>query len=149
MVSRILVATDGSDAAWKAVEFAVDLAKQTAAPLTLLYVGDPSGYVSRSVPDPADPGHLQEPLEDYLKQEGDAILSDAEDLCGEKGVSATKAIRMGDPREEIIREAEASHADLIVVGSHGKSSLQATLVGSVTYGLIHHESKIPVLVVRR
>lgn len=149
MVSRILVATDGSDAAWKAIEFVVDLAKQTAASLTLVYVGDPSGYVSRSVPDPADPGHLQEPVEDYLKQEGDAILSDAEDLCGEKGVSATKAIRVGEPLEEIIREAEDSQADLIVLGSRGKSSLQATLVGSVTYGLIHHQSKIPVLVVKR
>ncbi len=147
MVSRILVASDGSDAASKAVEFAVDLAKQTAASLTLLYVGDPSGYVSRSVPDPADPA-LPEPVEDYLKQEGEAILSDAEDLSAEKGVSANKVIRTGNPLEEIIREAEASQADLIIVGPHGTSSLKATLVGSVTSGLIHHKSQIPILIVK-
>jgi nucleotide-binding universal stress UspA family protein len=38
---------------------------------------------------------------------------------------------------------------LIVIGSHGKSALKAAMLGSVTFGVINKESKIPVLVVRK
>jgi nucleotide-binding universal stress UspA family protein len=51
--------------------------------------------------------------------------------------------------EEIITEAEESRVDLIVIGSHGKSALKAAVLGSVTFAVIHKNTKIPVLVVRR
>jgi nucleotide-binding universal stress UspA family protein len=56
---------------------------------------------------------------------------------------------LGHPVEEIIKEAEKSKMDLIVIGSHGKSAIKAAVLGSVTFGVIHKETKIPVLVVRR
>jgi nucleotide-binding universal stress UspA family protein len=58
-------------------------------------------------------------------------------------------VTSGHPAEEITREAENSNIDLIVMGSHGRSALAAAFLGSVTYGIIHKETKIPVLVVRR
>jgi nucleotide-binding universal stress UspA family protein len=51
--------------------------------------------------------------------------------------------------EEIVNESARSKADLIVMGSHGKSALKAAVLGSVTYGVVHKDTKIPVLIVRR
>ena len=51
--------------------------------------------------------------------------------------------------EEIVGEAEESKVDLIVLGSHGKSALKAAFIGSVVFGVIHKDTRIPVLIVRR
>ncbi len=51
--------------------------------------------------------------------------------------------------EEIVNEAIKTKADLIVMGSHGKSALRAAVLGSVTYGVMHKDTKIPVLIVKR
>jgi universal stress protein A len=45
--------------------------------------------------------------------------------------------------------AKQSKVNLIVMGSHGRSALAAVVLGSVTYGVIHKDTKIPILVVRR
>jgi universal stress protein A len=55
----------------------------------------------------------------------------------------------GQAVDEIVKQAEELKADLIVMGSHGKSTLEAALLGSVTFGVIHKNTKIPVLIVRR
>ena len=55
---------------------------------------------------------------------------------------------MGHPVEEIVKEAKRVKANLIVMGSHGRSALSATVLGSVSYGVIHHDTSIPILIVR-
>jgi nucleotide-binding universal stress UspA family protein len=50
--------------------------------------------------------------------------------------------------EEIIKEAKKSKTDLIVMGSHGRSALSATVLGSVSYGVIHNDKSIHVLIIR-
>jgi len=149
MITNILLPTDGSATAKKAVRYAVELAKQTGATMRLLSVIDRSFYTSRSVPAVATPMRLVEPIEDYLKQVAQACLDDAESLCKKRGVRSKKVIRSGHPVEEIIKEAERSEADLVVMGSHGKSAIKAAVLGSVTFGVIHKNTKVPVLVVRR
>ncbi|GAB4407396.1 MAG: universal stress protein [Thermodesulfovibrionales bacterium] len=149
MIKKILVPTDGSATARKAVEYASDFAKQTGASLVLLSVIDRSLFVSKSVPSVATPTHLVEPLEDYLREAAGAYLEEAGRLCKKKGIQSKMVIRSGHPVEEIIKEAEKSNVDLIVMGSHGKSALKAAVLGSVTFGIIHKDTKIPVLVVRR
>jgi nucleotide-binding universal stress UspA family protein len=149
MISRILVATDGSEVAWKALEFGVDLAKQTGSTLILVSVIDRSLFLPASIPDMATPIHLIEPVEDYLKQAAEAYIEEAERLCEKQGIRSEKVLRSGHPAEEIITAAEQSKVGLIVMGSHGKSALKAALLGSVTFGVIHKDTKIPVLVVRR
>jgi nucleotide-binding universal stress UspA family protein len=150
MIKKILVPIDGSETARKAVEYAVDLAKQTGSPIILLSVIDKSPFYSaQTIPSISTPTHLLENLEDYLRQTAEAYVAEAEGLCRSKGVESQKIIRAGHPVEEIIRAAEDSKVDLIVMGSHGKSALGATLLGSVTIGVIHMETKFPVLVVRQ
>jgi nucleotide-binding universal stress UspA family protein len=149
MISKILVATDGSETARKSIGYAVDLAKQTGAKITFLSVIDKSFFVSKSIPAAATPIHLIEPIEDYLRQAAEAHLEEVEQLCKKKGVQSSMVIRTGHPVEEIIKEAEKSKVDLIVMGSHGTSALKAAVLGSITFGVIHKDTKFPVLVVRK
>ncbi len=149
MISTILVPSDGSETARKAAEYAVDIAKQTDASLTLLGIIDKSFLVSKTIPGDATPTHLIEPIEDYLIQAAEAYMEETERLCKENDVPSKTVIREGHPVEEIVKEAEESNIDLIVMGSHGKSAIKAAVLGSVTFGVIHKDTKIPVLVVRR
>jgi nucleotide-binding universal stress UspA family protein len=70
-------------------------------------------------------------------------------LCDKYGVQSKTVITTGYVVEDIVKEALSAKANLIIMGSQGKSSLAAAVLGSVTYGVIHKERKIPVLIVRR
>jgi nucleotide-binding universal stress UspA family protein len=148
MISKILVPTDGSKPSRKSIEYAVTFAKQLGAGITLLSVIDKSSLVPQSVPGTETPTGLIEPIEDYLRQAADGYLEAAEKLCMKGGVKSRKVIRVGHPVEEIIKEAKKSRVDFIAIGSHGRSALKAAVLGSVTFGVINKETKIPVLVVR-
>ena len=149
MIKQIMVPVDGSDTAGKALDYAADLARQTDAAITLLSVVDEGLHVTQSIPPMSTPSHLLEPIEDYLRQAAEACLAEAKKVCRSKKVKARGVIRTGYPVEEILKEAKASEADLIVIGSHGRSALAATLLGSVAFGIIHRDTTFPVLVVRR
>jgi nucleotide-binding universal stress UspA family protein len=149
MISKILVPIDGSKAAQKAAKYAVDLAKQTNATLTLLSVIDKRFIIEQVVTASASPTHLKEIVEDYLKQSAQAATDAIVKLCKRNRIQYKAVIRKGHPVEEIANEAKKSKADLIVMGSHGKSALRAAILGSITYGVLHEETKIPVLIVRR
>lgn len=148
MIRRILMATDGSKTSLRALKVAIELAKKTGAKLTLVGVIDNRLYVGRTVPAEASPTRLAEPVEDYLMQVTGAYLADASRQCERGSIEPEMVIRKGHPAEEILKEARRSKADLLVVGSHGKSGIGAVM-GSVTFGVLHGESRVPVLVVRK
>ncbi len=150
MISRILVPTDGSETARKAAKYALELAALSGGTVTLLSVLDRSIFVGRPyVPPSQTPAHIVEPLEDYLRQAAQIDMDEIEKMGQKFKVPVQKLIRYGHPVEEIINEAEGSKADLIVMGSHGRSAIGAALLGSVTFGVIHRDTRIPVLVVRK
>ena len=149
MVSRILVATDGSETAWKAVKFAVELAKQTGAIITALSVTDRTSFLTKSVPAMSTPTHIIEPVEDYMRQAAEAYLGKAEGLCRKSDIKVRKVIRTGHPVDEIVKEAERSRADLIIMGSRGRGIVRSAVLGSITFGVMNKESKIPLLVIRK
>ena len=149
MISKILVPTDGSKAAKKSVEYAAELARQIGAGITIIAVIDKGPLVPLSISGTATPTHLVEPVEDYMRQAAEAYIDEAEGICSKRKVRTNRVIRTGHPVEEIIKEAEKSKSDLIVIGSRGKSALKAAVLGSVTFGVISKETKVPVLVVRK
>ncbi len=149
MISKILVATDGSETARKSIGYAIELAKQTGASLTFLTVVDKNFFTAKSMPSVATPTHLVEPIEDFLRQAAGAHQKETEKLCQKEGIQSKGIIRSGHPVEEIIKQAERSKADLIIMGSHGRTALKAAVIGSVTFGVIHKDTTIPVLVVRK
>ncbi len=149
MITKILVPTDGSRTAQKAAMYAVDLAKQLKASVIVLSVIDKRSFMGQTVPAGKTSRHLTEPIEDYLREAAEGYAGEIKKLCDKKGVSARTAITSGHPVEGIVKEAARAKVDLIIMGSHGKSALAIAVLGSVTYGVLHKETKIPVLIVRR
>jgi nucleotide-binding universal stress UspA family protein len=150
MISKILVATDGSETSLKASQYAVQLAKQLGASLTILSVVDNRSFLNLyTLPPEATAMNITEPIEDFLREAAKKDVSKVKELCEKKGVSCREVISTGHPAEEIIKEAERSRSNLIVIGSHGKSALAAVFLGSVTYGVIHKDTHVPVLIIRR
>jgi nucleotide-binding universal stress UspA family protein len=150
MFTRILVPVDGSTTARKAADYAFGLASLSHATVILLTVVDQGSFVGKPpVPASETQTRVVEPLEDYLKGAAEMDMRRIEALGKSKNVATKKVIRYGHAVDEIIKEAETSNTDLIVMGSHGRSAIQATLLGSIAFGVIRHDTKIPVLVVRR
>ncbi len=150
MISKILVATDGSKVAQKAATYAVDLAKQLRASVLALSVVDmrSSMGMGPTIPASHTAKHMIESVEDYLREAAGRFAEEIEELCKENDVASKTVIATGHPVEEIVKEAESSKVDLIIMGSHGRSALGAMVLGSVTYGVIHSDTKIPVMVVK-
>jgi len=149
MISKILVPTDGSKAAQKAARFAVDLAKQLKASIIVLSVFDWTSFIGWASSDSAAAPQALESIESSLqeaaKKHGEAVKK----LCDKHGIQSKTILTTGHPVEDIVKEAKRSKADLIVMGSHGRSALAAAVLGSVAYGVIHRDIKTPVLVIKR
>jgi nucleotide-binding universal stress UspA family protein len=148
MISKIIVTSDGSKTAQKAAAYAVDLAKQLKASIVALCVIDKRLLAAQTIPASKTARRITEPAEDYLKEAAEGYAGEIKKLCDKKGVAMEISIKMGHPVEEIIKEAKKSKANLIIMGSRGKSPLSATVLGSVSYGVIHNDKNIPVLIVR-
>ena len=148
MISRILVPFDGSKTAKRAAEYAVDLAKQLDASIIILSVIERARLTAETVPASKTAIHTIEPIEDYLKEIAEEKIGEILNLCDKEGVVSEMFIKKGHPVKEILKEAKKCDADLIVMGSHGLSALSATVLGSVSYGVIHSGRNINVLIVR-
>jgi universal stress protein A len=148
-IRKILAATDGSRISRKAVLYAAQLAKRLGASLTLLGVINTDYLLTPAVPPAVSPGGIRESTEDVLRQATEAHLDEVISECRSGDLQVSKVIRVGHPVEEIVNQANDEGADLIVMGSHGRSALKAAVMGSVAFGVLHKDQKIPVLVVRR
>ena len=149
MISKILVPSDGSKTAQKAAGYAVDLAKELKASIIALSVIDKRSFIiAQTVPASETARHTIEPIEDYLREAAEGYVGEIKKLCDKSGIASKISIKMGHTVEEIVKEAKRSKANLIVMGSHGRSALSATVFGSVSYGVIHNDKSIHVLIVR-
>jgi nucleotide-binding universal stress UspA family protein len=148
MISKILVPTDGSKTAQRAAVYAVDLAKQLNASIIALSVIDKRMFLAQAVPAAKTAKHTPETVEDYLTESAKGYAGEIKKLCDQSGVTCHLSVKMGYPVEEIAKEAKHAQADLIVMGSRGRSALSATVLGSVSYGMIHTDKSVPVLLVR-
>ena len=148
MITKLLLATDGSPAARKAARYAIALARQLKASLIALSVIDKRAYIGQAVPGIAASRRLTEPIDDYLIESAKGYLNDIKKLCDRYRIKSKTIVTSGHPVEEIVKTAERAKVSLIVMGSHGRSTLEASVLGSVTYGVIHRDIKIPVMVVR-
>ncbi len=149
MISKILVPTDGSKTAQKAAGYAVDLAKQLKASVIVLSVIDKRPFIVQTVTAVDTPRHITQPLEEYLREAAKGYAGEVKKLCEKNGLRSKTVITAGHPVEDIVKEAEKAKVNLIVMGSHGRSALAAAVLGSVAYGVMHKETKVPVLIVRR
>ncbi|MFV0297180.1 MAG: universal stress protein [Hyphomicrobiaceae bacterium] len=145
MYKHILIATDGSELAHKAVEHGLSLAKVIGAKITVVNVSEPWTAVI-----PGEMG-MAFPVDDYEKganERASAILAAAKAEADKAGVSCD-TLHVSDeyPAEGIITAAKSKACDLIVMASHGRRGISRLLIGSQTNQVVVH-SETPVLVVR-
>lgn len=149
MYKHILIATDGSEIATGALRHGLKLAKTLGSTVTVVTVTEPAAVIGAGYA--AISGTIIDPLPELIEAQTEAgrrILSNAEALAAEAGVTiAVALIENSYPAEGINGQAEASGADLIVMGSHGRRGLGRILLGSQTNNVLAH-AKVPVLVVR-
>ncbi len=146
MFEHILLATDGSDASAHAAQLAVDLARIHGARLTALYVVDPYPYLGIGETNPMGFQAYMSAALDHAAQAHAKVAA----LCDKGGKPVQLALRMAQDvpaAEGIVAAAQETQADLIVVGSHGRSGLGRMLLGSVA-GKVVAQSPLPVLVAR-
>jgi nucleotide-binding universal stress UspA family protein len=127
-VQRVLVALDSSGAARHTLEAARRLVKALGAELRILSVIEPLPVMPESAP-AVDPT----PYYDLCRDTIEAELRPLVETSGGELV-----VRLGPTVATIEQEAAAWHADLVVVGSHGKSFAQRLMLGSVTERLLNH-----------
>jgi len=149
MITKILVPTDGSKTAQKAGAYAVNLAKQLNASIIVISVMDKRLLANRIMPVGRSQPSVAESIEDYQQEAAKRYAGEIKKLCEKRSIRSKTVIKSGHPVEEIVKEAEKSKADLIIMGSHGRSAIKSAILGSVTFGVIHKDTKVPVLVVRK
>lgn len=146
--NHIVAAIDEARTSRLALKHAVELAGLSGAKLTLLTVVNPTEFMALS------PEFLRyENYEVAAQSEGEHILNEAEQYARNEGLQkvdkkiiiSTKGVK--DMAEKLIRKAEESGADLIVLGTHGRTGLMHFLMGSFAETVLR-QTTLPVLILR-
>jgi nucleotide-binding universal stress UspA family protein len=138
MIEKILVPTDGSGHADKALIYASDLAVKYEAELYLMHAVQES-----KIPDGFDEFLKAEKIEKpeiqvYLENVGKRIVEAAKKKAKSKGLDNVETtIAIGDPTDEILKFAKAKDVDLIVLGSRGLGGIKSVFLGSVSSKVCH------------
>jgi nucleotide-binding universal stress UspA family protein len=143
-LKRILVPTDFTDPSHDALETALSFARMLGATLDLVHVAVEAAY---PLPPPVDVMTMPIDLTPVLDRAA-AGLAIEEKRVREAGIPCESATLIGRADDEIVRRAKETHADLIVMGTHGRSGLAHALLGSNADRVVQH-APCPVLVVPR
>jgi len=148
MYRKLLIATDGSQLAGKAVEQGINLAKETNASIVFVTVtamwspSEMTGEVTSGRVNPMQ--HYEDSVAAAAKKVLDAAVKKAEGA----GLKA-EGVHVADEgtAQGVVETAEKRGCDLILMATHGRRGLNRLLLGSETTEVLHL-SKVPVLVVR-
>lgn len=140
-LKRILVPIDFSDCSKKALQYALPLAQEHQAALTLLHVVTP--FVGVSELGAVNYGELEATMRESGKKQLAKLAADE----GLSDVSIDPLVRVGSPTQEILALARSLPADLIVISTHGRTGLKHVFLGSVTEHVVQR-APCPVFVVR-
>lgn len=152
MYQHIAVAVDGSRTAQNALDHVCGLAKLNGAKITLIHVSNPAEYMATMAPE-----FLQyEGYEAVATTQGNQILANAvahvQASLGENVSVQQHLIVMNrntrDMAKSLADYAFSQQADLLVIGTHGRSGLMHLLMGSFAETVMR-ETRLPLLVIRR
>jgi nucleotide-binding universal stress UspA family protein/CheY-like chemotaxis protein len=132
MIRRILVPVDGSDHAYKAIEFAAYLAQPEDASIDLLHVVKPV-KIPKEIMAYIESEKIEEPPDAfYLKRVGDKIMRAAKEYAKKKGAKRAETFLVeGDPARIILSHADHYDPDIIVMGKRGLDGTQHPGLGNV------------------
>ena len=139
MVSRVLVAMDGSEVAEEALRYALDV--HTKAEITVLtVVGEPSAMFGE-----ATAIALAEDPEQSMREHAQPVVDRAREIAAEYDAEITAEVGTGDPKRQILNRA--ADFDTVVIGSHGGTLADRLFVGNVAEKIVRR-SPVPVTIVR-
>jgi nucleotide-binding universal stress UspA family protein len=141
-MNPVLLATDGSPAAARATDTAIELAQLLDTELVVVCVWDLCYAIVGLAPIPIS-GELSKMEEDEAR----TVAAESAARAAEAGVKARTVVLRGQPVKQICLAAETYDPRFLVVGSHGWGAAKRALLGSVSTAVLHH-AKCPVLVVR-
>jgi nucleotide-binding universal stress UspA family protein len=139
-LSNILIAVDFSKYSEAALQYGTFLAERFGATLTLVHAVEPYIY-----PEDLSAGFTIEDLDArWLKDKKDKMETLRRTI--KPGVSSTIVVTMGTAWNRIVGVAKSRRADLIIVGTHGRTGIKHALMGSTAERVVRHAT-CPVLVV--
>lgn len=145
MYKHILLPTDGSELASKAVDHGITLAKTLGARITVLMVTPP---FRTFVLEPQIVDATADEYTDHMKERAQSVTEGVVRAARAAGVEADTAHAEDEhPYQAIIDTATRKGCDLVVMASHGRRGVAAIVLGSETVKVLTH-SRIPVLVYR-
>jgi nucleotide-binding universal stress UspA family protein len=139
MFNKILLATDGSENAWRAAEKALFFTKiNPFSSIELVYVID--GSTSKH-----DVLHNQD--KNQIEKKRKERLQPTIELLEEAGVKYEVHVLHGDPGSTIVEFSKKQNMDLVLIGSRGLNTLQEMMLGSVSHKVAKH-AQCPILIVK-
>jgi nucleotide-binding universal stress UspA family protein len=141
---RILFASDFSTASRKAFTTALSLAKANRAALTVMHVIVPFTPV---VPEQYIDAQTWDQIDNEARRWGVQQVRKLTTRAKTAGVRAVGLLLEGDPAQQIVRAARSTRADLLVIGTHGRTGLTKFFVGSVASRVVA-SATCPVVTVR-
>ncbi len=131
MFKSIMVPTDGSEFAGKAEDVAIEMAKKFDSNIVAVHIIDDK---------------LIYPFE-VLEEEGKTILKNVREKGEKNDVKVDEVLIVGNPTRDMKKIAEKVGAEIIVIGTHGKTGLEKLIMGSVAESTLK-TVKVPVLLLR-
>lgn len=141
MYDTVLVPTDGSDHAIRAAEHGYYMARRFDADVHVLNVVDVEGAAGMF-----DAGGVDDRFVGRLEREGERSVETVRAAIGDES-AVTTALVEGEPSDAILEYATANDADLIAMGTHGRTGVHRYVAGSVTEAVVRR-ADVPVLTAR-
>jgi nucleotide-binding universal stress UspA family protein len=143
-LKRILVPLDGSDSSFQAAKYAIKIAKMANAEIIFMHAVVNPLYVEYKTAGLVIMHYIEE-----AKRNADMWYKDLGDTAANEGIkfSTETILDIASAADSIVKYAEDKKADLIVMGTHGRTGVKRFLLGSVASGVVAH-AKRSVLVVR-
>ena len=142
---NILVPIDGSETSHAAISKAIDFAKAFGSKITVVQVLTLDPYIAAEYITASQTNELIERAKGFILES----LENAKAKFAENGVNVETRLLEGQMiHREITRTADEINADLIIIGSHGRTGLQKLFLGSVAQSVLT-EGTTPVLIIRK
>ena len=140
MFKHVLVPTDFGPPSARALEFGIEMARRFGAKLTLLHTYEIPAFAYAGME--YAPGDLSRMVANAARDELDATLA----AVKKQVPDADSVLHQGVPWQQILSTVDEIHADLVVMGTHGRTGLRHALLGSVAEKVVRL-AHVPVMTV--
>ena len=128
--SKILVAVDGSDVSYRALDAALFLSEKLGSKITAIHVIEnvPTVYIQSQ--------KLLDELLEARKNESQKILDECSSIATKKGIVISTTLLEGNPASTITEFSQSEKYEVIIIGSRGIGAIQELVLGSVSSKVI-------------